>query len=199
MRRIALDLHDGPMQSIAAARLQAESAISQAIDPGFTQTFQALCEQLDIALAELHELAVGLRPSALDAADLGEMLHQHVADRANGSGLVVHLQIADDLPRLSASAQIALFRIVQEALSNTLGHSGASHAEVSLRHDDGHVVCEVADDGRGFDPDAVHPGERRGLGLGGMRERAQLLGGEIDVRSRPGQGTTIVARIPIWN
>ena len=59
--------------------------------------------------------------------------------------------------------------------------------------------CEVADDGRGFDPTAVGDGERQGLGLGGMRERAQMLGGEMDVRSRPGKGTTIVARIPVWS
>jgi signal transduction histidine kinase len=90
--------------------------------------------------------------------------------------------------------EIALYRIAQEALQNVVKHSGAAAASVVLRCDPGLVVLQIADDGTGFDPDSA--GDRNGFGLNGMAERAELVGGHLDVRSRPGRGTTIEARVP---
>jgi two-component system, NarL family, sensor kinase len=96
-----------------------------------------------------------------------------------------------DLPE---HVEIALYRIAQEALQNVVKHSGAAAASVVLRCDPGLVSLQIADDGAGFDLEAV--GDRNGFGLNGMAERAELVGGHLDVHSRPGRGTTIEARVP---
>jgi signal transduction histidine kinase len=96
-----------------------------------------------------------------------------------------------DLPE---HVEIALYRIAQEALQNVVKHSGAAAASIVLRCDPGLVSLQVADDGAGFDPEAS--GDHGGFGLSGMAERAELVGGHLDVRSAPGRGTTIEARVP---
>jgi len=102
--------------------------------------------------------------------------------------------IADgDFSDLGDDAQLVVYRVAQEALSNAARHSGAGHVDVHLRRrEDGGVELSVADDGRGF---AFEESER-GLGLGGMRERALLIGGELTIESRPGAGTTVRLAVP---
>jgi signal transduction histidine kinase len=94
--------------------------------------------------------------------------------------------------------ETALYRVVQEALTNAAKHAGAGRVAVVVGRRAGVAVAVVEDDGGGFDPDGTRPpGRRAGLGLAGMRERVGLLGGTVEVESQPGQGTTVFARIPL--
>jgi signal transduction histidine kinase len=109
----------------------------------------------------------------------------------------VRLQTEGDPNELPEDVQTALFRITQEALANAGRHAGATAVEVDVAFQDGRVDLRVRDDGEGFDPGSLSSSERggAGLGLGGMAERARLVGGELDVRSAPGGGTTVTLRI----
>lgn len=199
LRRLAFDLHDGPMQSVAAARIQAGVCASLAMTTSAEEACLELREQLDVALAELHELAYGLRPPALDVEALGEMLRRHVNGLGDGDDPDVRMTVAPDLPPLSGSARIAIFRIVQEALNNALRHAGARRVDIAVRAADGSIECEIVDDGHGFDPSTSGAGRSRRMGLLGMHERAELLGGDLLVDSSAGGGTRVMVRIPVWS
>ncbi len=137
-------------------------------------------------MRELLSLARQLRPTALD--DLG--LEAAIAGQVEGlrrPGLEAELHAEGDFSDLDDDAQLVLYRVAQEALTNAARHSEARRVEVGLRRGADGVELEVADDGRGF---AFEQSER-GLGIGGMRERALLVGGELTIESRPGQGTTV--------
>ena len=143
---------------------------------------------IDLTLNEARAAISGLRPPVLD--DLG--LADGLASLARGiSGVQVTVE-ADECA-LPEHAEIALYRIAQEALQNVVKHAGAAAASVLLRCDPGLVSLRVTDDGAGFCPDTA----TGGFGLSGMAERAELVGGHLDVRSGPGRGTTIEARIPV--
>jgi len=144
---------------------------------------------IDLTLNEARAAISGLRPPVLD--DLG--LADGLASLAR-SIHAVQVTVDADESDLPEHVEIALYRIAQEALQNVVKHSGATAASVVLRCDPGLVSLQIADDGTGFDPDSA--ADRNGFGLSGMAERAELVGGHLDVRSRPGRGTTIEARVP---
>jgi two-component system, NarL family, sensor histidine kinase UhpB len=183
--RVARDLHDEVNQSLTGLLLRLEAVREAAppeLEPEIAET-RALASQ---AMEELLALARQLRPTALD--DLG--LAAAIAGQVEGlrrSGLETELRAEGDFSELDDDAQLVLYRVAQEALTNAARHSGAGRVEVSLRRGADGVELEVADDGRGF---AFEQSER-GLGIGGMRERALLVGGELTIESRPGQGTTV--------
>ena len=142
-------------------------------------------------MRELLSLARQLRPTALD--DLG--LVAAIAGQVEGlrrSGLEAELRAEGDFSELDDDAQLVLYRVAQEALTNAARHSAARRVDVTLRRAAEGVELEVADDGRGF---AFEQSER-GLGIGGMRERALLVGGELTIESRPGQGTSVRLSVP---
>lgn len=199
LRRLAFDLHDGLMQSLAAARLQSDLIASLASGEECTSAAHELRSMLDDALNELRDFVLALRPPALDAVTLAEMLRDHVAGVSADAGLAIRLDIDDRIPDISTSARIALFRIVQEALNNTVEHARACHAAASIGHRDGVITCEVTDDGCGFHVSEAGLRAHQGMGLRSMRERAQLLGGDVLISSVPGEGTSVVARIPVWS
>lgn len=198
-RRLAFDIHDGVSQSICAAMLQAETIDSLAETPEQHDAIGALRSLLDNALAEIHSLVSELRPDAVDAEGLVAMLNGYIEECTGRTGLAVDLDVSGEEPELSASARIAVFRIVQESLTNVRKHAGVSRARVTLRFEPDSVVCHVIDDGKGFSPDLTRS-EVYALGHGiiGMTERAHFLDGELTVRSAPGLGTTVTARIPLW-
>ena len=187
--RVARDLHDEVNQSLTGLLLRLEAVREAAppeLEPEIAET-RAVASQ---AMRELLSLARQLRPTALD--DLG--LAAAIAGQVEGlrrSGLEVELHAVGDFADLDDDAQLVLYRVAQEALSNAARHSGAQRVDVELRRTASGVELEVADDGRGF---AFEQSER-GLGIGGMRERALLVGGELTIESRPGQGTTVRLRI----
>jgi len=190
-RRLAADIHDGISQRLISLSYHLDAAADALWDaPEFTGEQLVLARQMiDLTLNEARAAISGLRPPVLD--DLG--LADGLASLARSIHAVPVTVDADesDLPE---HVEIALYRIAQEALQNVVKHSGAAAASVVLRCDPGLVVLQIADDGTGFDPDSA--GDRNGFGLNGMAERAELVGGHLDVRSRPGRGTTIEARVP---
>jgi two-component system sensor histidine kinase UhpB len=190
--RIARDLHDEVNQALTAIllRLQASAAAAPpALAEELAET-RALAQQ---AMSELLRLVRELRPTALDDHGLVPALRSQITEFDRRPGITASLEVEDDLPELSVDEQLVVYRIAQESLSNVARHAGASHVKVSLsRADDGrHVRLRVADDGAGLSAPSPTPGT--GLGLTGMRERARLAGGRLDVRPgcRDGSGTIV--------
>jgi signal transduction histidine kinase len=150
-------------------------------------------------VGDSRRIIADLRPTALDDFGLGAALRQEVEEQRDDGWQVEYEEgIGDE--RLPAPVEVALFRVAQEAMTNARKHAQAGRARLVLRRRQGVVDLEVRDWGRGFDPDAVGektngPGER--IGLSGMRERIGLVGGKLEVRSRPGGGTSITARVPV--
>jgi two-component system sensor histidine kinase UhpB len=145
-------------------------------------------------MRELLSLARQLRPTALDDLGLAAAIAGQV-EQVSRSELATELATEGEFGDLDEDVQLVVYRVAQEALTNAARHSGAGRIAVGLRRSDGGVELEVADDGRGF---AFEQSER-GLGIGGMRERALLVGGELTIESRPGQGTTVRLSVPKSN
>jgi two-component system sensor histidine kinase UhpB len=189
--RVARDLHDEVNQSLTGLLLRLEAARESAppeLEAEIAET-KALANQ---AMNELLSLARQLRPTALDDLGLAAAIGGQVEQMARGE-IAARLEVEGDFSDLGDDAQLVVYRVAQEALNNAARHSDAEHVEVMLRRSgDGGVVLEVADDGRGFAFDE----SESGLGIGGMRERALLVGGELTIESRPGAGTTVRLDVP---
>ena len=198
-RRLAFDVHDGVAQTICAALLQVETLDDAADSERLHLEIAALRALLEHALNEVRDLVAELRPSSLDASCLEDKLIGYVQDFRARTGLSVDLAVALDGEVLSPSAQIAVFRIIQEGLTNIRKHAKVREASVDLWVESNMIRCQVLDRGVGFDPSAVRTGGRDvGHGLRGMQERAELLNGYVDIQSAPGEGTTVAMGIPIW-
>jgi two-component system sensor histidine kinase UhpB len=186
--RVARDLHDEVNQSLTGLLLRLEAVREAAppeLEPELADT-KALANQ---AMRELLSLARQLRPTALDDLGLAAAV-AGLVERISRSGTEAGLSEEGDLTSLDEDVQLVLYRVAQEALSNAARHSGAERIEVALRRNGEGAELVVSDDGRGF---AFEESER-GLGISGMRERALLIGGELTIESRPGQGTTVRLR-----
>jgi signal transduction histidine kinase len=194
-KKIARELHDQLGQSLAALLLFIESGIPASDVPEKTRA--ELVGRLRELSAEVHRLAWGMRPSILDDYGIDKALARYVAEMAAASGVAIDYQYSSGpgLERLPDRTEIALYRIVQEAVTNIVSHSRAGHASIVVLHRPRGVTLVIEDDGRGFDVEEAMRGRR--LGLTGMRERASLLGGECTIRSRPGEGATIRVMIPL--
>jgi two-component system sensor histidine kinase UhpB len=187
--RIARDLHDEVNQSLTGLLLRLEAVREAAppeLEPELAET-RALANQ---AMQELLALARQLRPTALDDLGLVAAIGGQV-EQLERSGLAAELRVEGDFSELDDDLQLVVYRVAQEALTNAGRHSGAARVDVALRREGDAVELSVADDGSGF---AFEQSER-GLGIGGMRERALLVGGELTIESRPGQGTTVRLRV----
>ncbi len=188
--RVARDLHDEVNQSLTGLLLRLEAARSAApprLEPELAET-KTLANQ---AMRELLDLARRLRPTALDDLGLAAAI-AGLVDRLGEGEIAATIAVEGDFSDLGDDAQLVVYRVAQEALSNAARHSGAAHVAVALRHGPEEVELTVADDGRGF----AFAESERGLGIGGMRERALLVGGELTIESRPDAGTTVRLTIP---
>jgi two-component system, NarL family, sensor kinase len=193
-RRLAADIHDGISQRLLSLSYHLDAAAGALPDaPACTAEQLALARQLvDLTLAEARAAISDLRPPVLD--DLG--LADSLASLARG---VASLDVSVDAVEcdLPDHVEIALYRIAQEALQNVVKHAGATAARVELFRTRAGVVLRIADDGSGFDVAAARTREDvTGFGLASMAERAELVGGTLDLRSAPGRGTTVTATIP---
>jgi two-component system, NarL family, sensor histidine kinase UhpB len=197
-RRLARDLHDEVNQALTAILLRLE-ALSQDAPAERVPEVTELKRLVNQAMGELLTLARQLRPSALDDHGLVPALQAQLRRFGARTGVEVRLRTHGDPDALAEDVQTALYRIIQEALANAGRHAGATVVEVDLKAEAGRVDLRVSDDGEGFDPGAVArggaDGPGAGLGMGGMAERARLVGGDLDVRSAPGGGTTVTVRI----
>ncbi len=193
-RYISRELHDEAGQSITSLLLRL-GQLEKESDPSLrTDCVEELKEMATAILDNLHRLAMDLRPASLDHLGLVPALRQYVQLVGERQGMVTQFEaIGFDNGRLPPEAETALYRIVQEALTNVVKHARASQADVLLQWQGERVVVVVEDDGVGFDPGSSLSGR---LGLLGMQERAEMLGGSLAIESRPGAGTTIAVNIP---
>jgi signal transduction histidine kinase len=186
-RKLERNLHDGAQQRLVSlaltlrlARRQVETDLAAA-----TASIESASRELDLALAELRELARGLHPAALTEQGLRPALDA-VAQR-----LPIRVEISAPLDRLPENIEATVYYIVSEALTNVAKHANADEAKVSIGVDNSTLRFEITDDGRGgADPSA-------GSGILGLRDRAEAVGGTLFVISPPGQGTRVTAQIPL--
>ena len=199
--RVALELHDNITQLLCAILVRCQALANQvsAHDPALRAELRKLSELLGQNVEEVQRIGRNLRPSVLDHLGLVAVLRSDSEAFAKRTGVSLKLNCVELTERPPAEAELAFFRILQEALKNVAQHARARHVTVRLRQPGDFVELEINDDGIGFDPD--HPPARRiaklGFGLVSMRERAACAGGTWSVKSAPGQGTTICAQIPL--
>lgn len=197
-RRIARELHDSLGQYLAGMKIAIDMLCARSL-----QHDPLLAECADIlqkAIAETRTLSHLLHPPLLDEAGFASAASWFVAGFSQRSGIPVSLDMPPDLPRLPEAVEIALFRVLQESLTNVHRHSHARSAEISVEADAEQVTIEVRDHGRGMPVDVIrqieNEGSRLGVGLAGMRERIHELGGSFEVGSNK-DGTVIRASIPL--
>jgi two-component system sensor histidine kinase UhpB len=189
--RVARDLHDEVNQSLTGVLLRLEAAREEA-PPGLEAELEETKALANQAMRELLSLARQLRPTALDDLGLAAAIAGQVEQLARGE-VDAAFAAEGDFSDLDDDAQLVVYRVAQEALSNAGRHSGAGRIELRLRRTAaGGVALDVGDDGSGF---AFEKSEG-GLGIAGMRERALLVGGELTIESRPGRGTRVRLTVP---
>lgn len=199
-RRIARELHDETGQAITALVVGMDTAaLAPESDSGAVRRRLKELRALAVdALEDVHRLIHDLRPSVLDDLGLVTGLKWYAETRLQPAGISVEVTVSGEETRLPAEVETALFRIGQEAISNVARHARASSVRVNLDFRDGDVTLEVQDDGVGFNLASVlESGDsRREWGILGMRERASLIGGTLEVNSEPSHGTRVRTTIP---
>lgn len=199
-KRIARELHDETGQSLTSIALGLQALEQVKRSEEITPRAAELRALVARTLEEVHLLARGLRPSILDDLGLVAALERYVKGYEAATRLRIDFYAHGlDGCRPPPQIEIALYRIMQEALTNVVKHARARNVSVLLEYRGQVVVAVVEDDGQGFDVDATRHSREDGKGLGmiGMEERVSLLGGTVTVESKPGMGTTVVVEIPL--
>ena len=197
--KVAREVHDSVTQLAHAAAIHLDNAV-ELLD-GMPAPARAAVERgrdlVRQAATEARRLIAGLRPETLDTLGLVGAVGQEV-EALRSAGWRVDFEDGDLAGvRLDPEAEITLFRVAQEALSNVRKHAGRARVRVRLKRANGSVLLEVRDWGRGFDPRSVRSAHGEHVGLVGMRERVHLLGGRLEIRSGPDHGTTIRITLPV--
>jgi two-component system, NarL family, sensor histidine kinase DegS len=199
--RVAREIHDGPAQSMANVVLRAEICEKlMTIDPENVRAeLHDLKEMVKISLQEVRKIIFNLRPMVLDDLGIIPTLRRFIAELQKRTDMSIELVVlGGENERLASPLEVAIFRIVQEALNNILKHAEAKRCVIKIEIIAGRVNITIVDDGCGFDTDQVMKGtEMDCFGLLGMRERVQLLDGQLRISSAPGKGTEIHVRIPL--
>jgi signal transduction histidine kinase len=196
-RRLSLHLHDETAQVFTAVRLRLGLLRERAM-PDTSEDLDRALALLDDGLASIRGVTQDLRPALLDDIGLVAALRALAEDSADRFGLAVDAQLPDALPKLADDAELALYRALQEALSNVARHARAARVRVELSATGGQLRLVVTDDGTGFPPGTdIAALERSGhLGLAGMRERLAALGGQLSVGTGPRGGAVLTAQVP---
>jgi PAS domain S-box-containing protein len=198
-KRISRELHDEITQTLVGINVQLETLAREAtLNPGQLRRRIARTQRLvEKSVNIVHEFARELRPTALDDLGLIAALHSFMKDFMRRTGVRVRFTAFREIDRLSSDRRTVLYRVVHSALTNVADHAQASLVEVTVRRVAGRVHLEIRDNGRSFNVERVLSARgRKRLGLLGMRERVEMVGGSLAVESVPGQGTTIHARLP---
>jgi PAS domain S-box-containing protein len=199
-RRIARDLHDSIGQKLAAAKLQLETLGKSANLTVREKSLPEAVQWIDEAFQEVRTISQLLHPPLLDEAGLISATRWLVDGFSARSKIHVELQVADGVGRLSQPVELALFRVVQEALTNIHRHSGAKDAHIKLARSDGIASLEIRDSGKGMSPELLSAQAQGkqivGVGILGMRERLSQLGGSLEIESSK-SGTTVRASVPV--
>ena len=190
-RRLSLELHDDSVQELMAICHELDL-----VEGPSQQKAAAIRKSVDGVVENLRQMSTSLRPPVLE--DLGAVpaVRGMLTEMAREAGFSDKLTVKGEQSRLPGDIELAVFRIAQEALRNVVKHAAASHVLVSIEFIPKEVVLEVSDDGAGFDPRATRGLAEGHLGLLGMKERAEMAGGRLEIHSKPGAGTKVVARLP---
>ncbi|WP_300655296.1 PAS domain S-box protein [Pseudomonas sp.] len=194
--RIAREVHDELGQVLTVLKL--ETAMCELVCSGQMPELDRHLQNMKRLIAQLFQLvrdvATALRPPILDAG-IASAIEWQVRRFEARTQIPCMIEVPENLPKLSDAKAIGLFRILQEALTNIMRHAGAHSVQVSLRLEDGELCLCVSDDGKGFAPEQRKPGQS--FGLVGMQERVLMLGGQLQIDSQPGEGTTLCARVAV--
>jgi signal transduction histidine kinase len=193
-RRLARELHDDITQRLAGLSIEAATLGRRSAPAERAAAEQAISSELASLSRDVHALSYRLHPTVVEDLGLGEALRIECDRTARRGSVAVAFDSDAGGAALKGEPALCLFRVAQEALRNAVRHAQPRRIEVALRAEDGGTALQVADDGRGFDPALRR--ERVSLGLESMRERVVLLGGRLQIHSRPGQGTQISAWLP---
>lgn len=199
-RRIARELHDGLGQQLVSVQLAVQALrpwLADAEGRARFEALQGLVQRLD---RELDRIVFALRPAALEGCGLAEGVRAYLQSWSGLTGVAADLELFGlDAAQLPAPAEAAVFRVLQEALTNVAKHAQASRVSVSLARQHRELCGSVEDDGRGFlvAAGATPAAGRSHWGLTGMRERVEALGGHFSVESQPGRGTAVLWRVPV--
>lgn len=199
-KRIARELHDQTSQALAALAVAVETAAGQAVEGGDVGESLARMRTLTVStLEEVHRLIFALRPTLLDDLGLIAAIRWYAETRLGEVGIKVRLEVAGEERRLAPQIETALYRVAQEAVNNVANHSGAQGVTLTLALKPDRSVMTIVDDGWGFDmAELARSGDqKRGLGLAGMKERVELLGGNFAIYSELGGGTKITVEVPL--
>ena len=198
-KRLARELHDSVGQLLASIKMN--SAVFQSLqrDSPVGKAAADNAILVDQVISEIRTMSHLLHPPLLDEVGLPSALRWYVDGFSERSKIAVDVEIAGEIERLGSDMEIAIFRVVQECLTNVHRHSGSHRASLRLAQQDGHVRLEIKDSGNGIPPEKLHtfhsPGQL-GVGFRGMRERISQLGGVLDVQSN-GKGTVVSATLPV--
>lgn len=198
-RRIARELHDDTSQSLAAVLFAAEECLEMDNTVDMHPRLEKMRELAQHTLDGVHKIIFDLRPTVLDHLGLTPALRWFADFRLESNGVRVSIEEVSSPARLPTEIETALFRVVQEAINNIARHSAARNVRIMFQFDAESAEVLVEDDGVGFDVTQLHitPGSTRGLGLVGMQERLELLGGSLTVCSEPGFGTQLRVFVPL--
>lgn len=193
---IARELHDELGQVLTALRLDAVWILKRLGDSDLkgAERAQAMCDLIDKTIDEVRGIALRLRPGVLDDLGLVAALEWYTEEFEKRTGIACILKYPN-LPKLDNLLSTAAYRIAQEAVTNVARHTSATHVEVALQAEGGILTLTIVDNGCGFD--ALKLAQSEGLGVAGMRERASLAGGTLEVQSQPGKGTQVLCRLPL--
>ncbi len=200
-QRIAQDMHDGLTQLVIGAKLELKSARERlSVDDRASTEFSLLRvrDVLNRMERDLKQIIYDLRPPTLDALGLAPSLRRYVERFQGYAGIACEMRIEGEPYRLPADMEIGIYRIVQEALQNVSAHAQATRAKVMIAFSAEGVSLIITDDGRGFDLGVVQNGAIGHLGVMGMQERAENLGGQLAIHTSPGHGTGVALSIPLY-
>ncbi len=193
---IARELHDELGQVLTALRMDSVWMHERlkATDTAAAERAQAMCRLIDKNIEDVRGMAFRLRPGVLDDLGLVDALEWYTTNFERRTEIACVFE-HENVPRLNETVSTAAYRIAQEALTNVARHAAAGQVQVSLKTSDGFLALSVSDDGQGFE--ALDLSESEGLGVAGMRERAGLVGGVLEVHSEPNKGTSVFLKVPI--
>ena len=198
-RRLARELHDETSQTLSALAMKIETALT-AWPTNASRDRLLEAKTLTVrTIEELHRLIFDLRPSVLDDLGLLSAIRWYAERHLERRGITVHFEFSGAEGRKPPELETALFRVVQETITNIAKHARAETVLIQILERDDQVSIEIEDDGEGFDPASLPPpaARERGLGLLGMRERVELFGGTFEIDSAPGSGTRIAITVPL--
>ncbi len=200
-KRISRELHDETIQALVvlSRQLEAVASSSKGLPEESHLRLEELRQKTNNIMEGIRRLSQDLRPAALDRLGLVAALERLASEVVEHSGIATKVNVLGNERRLGEEAELVLFRIAQEAVRNVWRHSQATSAEITVEFDQSKTRIAVSDNGKGFSvPQTMGDLAKNGkLGLAGMQERAQLIGGGLALQSEPGKGTTVTAEVPI--